>query len=306
MDIAITGASGLIGRALATDLQRDGHRVVAVSRNPAALRGLDALGWDPATARIDRVGFEGIDAVVHLAGAGIGDHRWTDAYKREIRESRELGTRLLAETLASLQRPPPVLVSGSAIGYYGDRGDEVLTEQSPPGEGFLAEVCIRWEAAAAPATEAGIRTAFIRTGIVLSAEGGALAKLLPLFRLGLGGRMGSGRQWWSWISIADEVRAIRWLIDHDLSGPVNLTAPTPVTNAAFTKVLASVLRRPAVFPVPAFAPRLLRGAELADELLFASQRVEPAVLAGSGFTFSAPDLEGALRDILDRRKEAGR
>jgi hypothetical protein len=301
MDIAITGASGLIGRALTADLERDGHRVVAVSRSSGG-PGEGILVWDPPAGRIDRAGLEGIDAVVHLAGAGIGDHRWTDAYKREIRESRAQGTRLLAETLAGLQRPPSVLVSSSAIGYYGNRGDEVLTEQSPPGEGFLAEVCVDWEAAAAPAAAAGIRTAIIRSGIVLSTDGGALPKLLPLFRLGLGGRMGRGRQWWSWISIKDEVRAIRWLLDHDISGPVNLTAPGAVTNATFTRVLGSVLHRPAFLPVPAFAPKLLRGAELAEQLLFFSQRVEPAVLTASGFSFAAPELETALRDILDRKE----
>jgi uncharacterized protein (TIGR01777 family) len=296
--VVITGSSGLIGSALAASLRRDGHRVVGLVRR--APTGPDELQWDPTAGTIDRAGLEAVDAVVHLAGAGIGDQRWTDDYKRTILESRTRSTALLASTLAELERPPSVLVSGSAIGIYGDRGDEVLTEQSPPGTSFLADVVQRWEAEAAPAVDAGIRTPFIRTGIVLSPDGGALPKLLPLFKLGVGGRMGSGKQWWSWISLPDEVAAIRFLIDGDLDGPVNLTAPEPVTNAEFTRVLARVLHRPAVLPVPAFGPKLLRGAELAQELLFASQRVIPEVLQGASFPFAHPDLESALRALLGR------
>jgi len=303
MDIAITGSSGLIGRALTAALVADGHRVVRVVRRPPE-PGEDALRWEPREGTIDRTGLEGLDAVVHLAGAGIGDRRWNEDYKREILESRTRSTALLASTLAGLERKPAVFLSGSAIGYYGDRGDEVLTETSPPGHSFLADVVVQWEAEAAPAADAGIRTALLRTGIVLSVDGGALTKLLPLFRLGLGGRMGSGRQWWSWISIADEVGAIRFLLDHDIAGPVNLTAPGPVTNATFTKVLGRVLGRPTVLPVPAFAPKLLRGAELAQELLFASQRVEPTVLEAHGYRFVHPDLETALRELLDRPRVA--
>ena len=299
MDIAITGASGLIGTALRASLEADGHRVVPVVRRPVG-DGERAVRWDPAAGTIDRAGLEGLDAVVHLAGAGIGDKRWSDDRKREILESRSKGTALLADALAGLERKPPVLVSGSAIGYYGDRGDEVLTEQSTPGDIFLSEVCVAWEEAAAPAIEAGIRVPFARTGIVLATQGGALAKTLPLFKLGLGGKMGSGRQWWSWISLADEVAALRFLIDHDVTGPVNLTAPEPATNAHFTKVLGHVLGRPTVLPVPAFGPRLLLGAELADQLLFASQRVEPTVLEAAGFTFAHPDLDTALRAVLGK------
>jgi uncharacterized protein (TIGR01777 family) len=296
--VAITGSSGLIGGALGASLRGDGHRVVRVVRRPPA--GPDELRWDPDRGTIDRARLEGVDAVVHLAGAGIGDHRWTDEYKRTILESRTRSTALLAATLAGLDRPPSVLVSGSAIGVYGDRGDEVLTEQSPPGTSFLADVVRRWEAEAAPAVEAGIRTPLIRTGIVLDPDGGALPKLLPLFKLGLGGRMGSGRQWWSWISLPDEVAAIRFLIDGDLEGPVNLTAPAPVTNAEFTRVLARVLHRPSLLPVPAFGPKLLRGPELAQELLFASQRVVPEVLGKASFPFAHPDLETALRALLGK------
>jgi uncharacterized protein (TIGR01777 family) len=263
-------------------------------------RSDDEIRWDPAAEQIDAPALEGVDAVVHLAGAGIADKRWTPARKREILESRTAGTALLAGTLAKLDRPPEVLVSGSAVGWYGDGGEAVLTEQSPPGAVYLSTVCEAWEAAAAPATGAGIRTAFARTGIVLTPKGGPLAKLLPLFRLGLGGRMGGGREWWAWISLTDEVRAIRFLLDHDVSGPFNLTAPAPVRNAELTKVLARVLGRPALVPVPSFGPKLLLGADLADQLLFLSQRVEPKALTEAGFTFEHPDVETALRAELGR------
>jgi uncharacterized protein (TIGR01777 family) len=298
MDIAITGASGLIGHALTSTLRAAGDRPIALVRR-SVRPGEDAIEWNPAEHRIDAASLEGIDGVMHLAGAGIGDRRWTDEYKREVLGSRTGPTQLLAETLAALERPPRVLVSGSAIGYYGDRGDEVLTEQSSAGQLFLSEVCLAWEAAARPAVDAGIRVAFARTGIVLDAHGGALPKLLPLFKLGLGGRMGSGRQWWSWISIVDEVATLRWLLEHDIAGPANLTAPQPVTNGEFSKILGHVLHRPSVFPVPSFGPKLLRGAELAHELLFASQRVHPVALESSGFAFAHPDLESALRAVLD-------
>ncbi|MCU0270279.1 MAG: TIGR01777 family oxidoreductase [Acidimicrobiales bacterium] len=303
MDIAVTGSSGLIGTALCRALERDGHRVRRVVRR-AVRDGESAIAWDPAAGTVDAAAFEGLDGVIHLAGAGIGDKRWSEDYKREILESRTRSTDLLARTLAGLERKPSVFVSGSAIGIYGDRGDELLTEQSPPGSGFLADVVVAWEAAARPAVEAGIRVPFVRTGIVLSPDGGALPKLLPLFKAGVGGKMGSGRQWWSWISLPDELAAIRWLLDHDVAGPVNLTAPAPVTNAEFTKVLARVLKRPAVLPVPAFGPKLLRGAELAQELLFNSQRVQPSVLETEGFPFLHADLEAALRTLLERPAEA--
>jgi uncharacterized protein len=297
--IAISGASGLIGVALTRSLRLDGHDVVPLVRRPIR-DGEQAVRWDPATGTIDAAGLEGIDGLVNLSGAGIGDKRWTDAYKREILESRTTSTDLLARTIAGLDRPPTVMVSGSAMGIYGDTGDRAVTEAGPLGDDFLADVCRQWEAAAGPAIEAGIRVTFPRTGIVLSPDGGALAKLLPLFRLGLGGRMGSGRQWWSWISLDDEVGAIRWLLENEVWGPVNLTAPEPVTNAELTKVLGTVLHRPTVVPVPAFGPKLLLGGELAQSLLFTSQRVLPGVLVDRGYPFSHPTLEEALRAMLDR------
>lgn len=299
MKIAITGASGLIGSALSRSLTADGHTVVPVVRRPVG-PSETAIGWDPRAGTIDAAGFVGVDGVVHLAGAGIGDHRWNDAYKREVLESRTKGTELLTRTLASLDTPPAVLVSGSAIGIYGDTGDTAVSEDAPHARDFLASVCTEWEAAAAPAVEAGIRTAFLRTGIVLSPDGGALAKLLPLFRFGLGGRMGSGRQWWSWISLADEIGVIRWLLDNEVSGPVNATAPAPVTNAEMTRTLGSVLHRPTLLPVPSFGPKLLLGGELADALLFTSQRVLPGVLEQHGYQFQHPTLDVALRALLGR------
>lgn len=297
--IAITGASGLIGSALCTSLRAAGHTVVPVVRS-AAPGDPHAVLWDPKAGTINAAGLEGLDGVVHLAGAGIGDHRWNDAYKREVLESRTKGTDLLARTLAGLTTPPPVLVSGSAIGIYGDTGDSPVDESSPHARDFLADVCVQWEAATAPAEQAGIRVAHLRTGIVLSPDGGALAKLLPLFKLGAGGRMGSGRQWWSWISMRDEISVIEWLLHNEVSGPVNATAPTPVTNAELTKTLGSVLHRPTLFPVPSFGPKLLLGSELAQALLFTSQRVQPGVLSGHGFEFADPTLESALRAMLNR------
>ncbi len=299
MDVAITGSSGLIGTALGASLRADGHTVVPVLRRPPAAGGATDrwVAWDPAAGTIDAAGLEGIDAVVHLAGAGIGDHRWSDAHRRLVLDSRVQGTTLLARTLTGLDRPPAVLVSGSAIGYYGDRGDEVLTEASGPGSLYLSEVCTAWEAAAGPAVDAGIRVAFARTGIVLSPRGGALGKLRTLFKFGLGGRQGSGRQWMSWIGLDDEVAALRFLLDHDLAGPVNLVAPEPVTNADFARTLGSVMHRPALFPAPAFGLHLVLGRQMADELLLASQRVRPAALEGAGFSFTHPDLAGCLAAV---------
>jgi uncharacterized protein (TIGR01777 family) len=297
MEVLVSGSSGLIGTALVAKLEAAGHRPIRLVRGQATG---DAVAWDPAAGTIDRAALEGVDAVVHLAGAGIGDHRWTDAYRARIRDSRTRSTELLARTLAGLDRRPAVLLSGSAIGYYGDRGDEVLTESSGPGTDFLAEVCVAWEAATAPAEQAGIRVVHLRTGIVLSGQGGALKKQLPLFRLFLGGHFGNGRQWQSWIAIDDEVGAIVHLLDHDDSGAVNLTAPTPVTNADFAKTLGRKLGRPAVVPVPAFGPRLLLGREMADELLFASQRVQPSALEANGYGFAHPELDSALASALGR------
>jgi uncharacterized protein (TIGR01777 family) len=258
------------------------------------------VAWDPVVGTLPATALDGADAVVNLSGAGIGDHRWTDAYQRELLESRTSTTGLLARTIASVDRKPSVFVSGSAIGWYGPRGDEELDESSAIGEGFLADICRQWEAAAAPAADAGVRTASIRTGIVLSAKGGALRKQLPLFRLGLGGRFGRGTQWQSWISIVDEVRAIEHLLTAPVAGPVDLTAPHPVTNREFTATLARVLKRPAFVPIPAFGPKLLLGAELADALLFTGQRVLPTKLVASGFEFSHATLEPALRATLGR------
>jgi uncharacterized protein (TIGR01777 family) len=297
MDVLITGSSGLIGSALRPALQAAGHHPLRLVRG--ATTAPDAIGWDPKAGSIDAASLEGIDAIVNLAGAGIGDHRWTEAYKEEILESRVRTTDLLARALAGLDRKPSVLLSGSAIGFYGDRGDEELTEQSAPGHDFLAGVCVAWEAATQPAHDAGIRVAHLRTGIVLSPDGGALKKQLPLFKLFLGGRFGGGTQWQSWISIRDEVGAIVHLLEHEVAGPVNLTAPNPVTNGDFAKVLGGVLGRPSIVPVPSFGPKLVLGAELAESLLFSSQRVRSEALAASGYRFAQPDLERALHDLLD-------
>ena len=299
MDIAVTGASGLIGTKLVARLKGDGHRVVPMVRTPPR-PGTDAIVWDPAAGTIDADSLEGFDAVIHLAGEGIANKRWTAEQKRRILNSRVDGTTLLSVTLAGLNRPPSVLLSGSAIGFYGDQGDTELTEQSPHGDIFLADVCRAWEAATAVAEQAGIRVAHLRTGIVLDPDGGALGKTLGLFKLGVGGRLGSGRQWWSWIGADDEVGAIAFLLNHDISGPVNLTAPEPVTNADYTKVLGKVLHRPTVFPVPSFGPKILLGSELADQLLFTSARVIPKVLLDAGYEFVSPDLDDALRKALGR------
>jgi uncharacterized protein (TIGR01777 family) len=303
MRIAVTGASGLIGTALSAAMRADGHEVRPVTRGAAS--GPGAILWDPLAGEIDAAGLEGVDAVVHLAGASIGAKRWSEKTKREVRDSRIKGTDLLARTLAGLDPPPSVLLSGSAIGYYGDTGDEDVTETSPPGDDFFARLAVDWEAAAQPAVDAGIRTAFLRTSMVLSGSGGALGPMLPLFRLGLGGRMGSGRQWWSWISIDDEVGAIRFLLSReDLAGPVNLAAPDPITNGDMAKAIGRALHRPAVVPVPAFGPRLVLGRELADGLVFISQRIRPAVLLGAGYEYQHPDVDTALAAVLGRKGAA--
>lgn len=299
MDVVISGSSGLIGTALTTALSEAGHRPIRlVRRDPVA--GADEIRWDVEAGTIDAASLEGVDAVVHLAGAGIGDKRWTAAYKKLVLESRTKGTALLADTLAGLESKPSVFLSGSAIGFYGPRGDEVITEATPAGETFLAEVCVQWEAAAGSAVAAGIPTAFLRTGIVQTPKGGALKKQLPLFKLGVGGRFGSGKQYQSWITLDDEVGAIVHLLTAGVTGPVNLTAPEPVTNAVFAKTLGKVLKRPAVFPIPAFGPRLLLGREMADALLFESQRIMPTALESSGFRFEHPTLESGLRAVLGR------
>ena len=297
MKIVISGASGLIGTQLVTSLKSSGHEVVQLVRRSAAV---GQIMWDPKSGKLDPASLEGCDAVIHLSGAGIGDKRWSDAYRKEILDSRTATTSLLANTIASLQRKPSVFLSGSAIGIYGARGDEQLTETSAHGTGFLADVCEQWEAAAKPAIDAGVRTVFLRTGIVLSPKGGALKKLLPLFRLGVGGKFGNGKQWQSWISMDDEVASIIHLLTANVSGAVNLTAPQPVTNAEFTKVLARVVKRPAIVPVPTFAPKILLGGELADALLFTGQRVMPQALTASGYVFKHSTLESALRSLLTK------
>jgi uncharacterized protein len=299
MKVAVTGSSGLIGSALCRSLQADGHDVLRVVRG--AIGSNDpVVHWSPATGEIDAAALEAarVDAVVHLAGAGIGDKRWSDHRKQVVLESRTKGTTLLTETLAGLAHPPALLLSGSAIGYYGDRGDELLDETSSSGDLFLSEICRAWEAAAQPAVDAGMPTTFLRTGVVLDRQGGAMSRFLPLFRAGLGGRLGSGRQWLSWITIDDDVEAIRFLLDHPTPGPVNLVAPNPVTNATFTKSLGHALHRPTILPVPSFGPKLLLGPELAYELALAGQRVEPAVLSKAGFTFDHADLDEALTDLF--------
>lgn len=298
MKILITGASGLIGQALTTELKAQGHTVVAAVRRQ--VKSDDEVQWDPAKAVLSPSAFDGVDAVVHLAGAGIGDKRWTSDYKREILESRTLSTALLASTMAALATKPSVFLSGSAIGYYGATQDQKLDETSVQGEGFLADVCAQWEDAAQPAIDAGIRTVFLRTGIVLSKKGGALKKQLPLFKLGLGGRFGNGRHWQSWISINDEVKAIIHLLTSSLSGPVNLTAPEPVTNAGFASSLGSIVSRPAILPIPSFGPKILLGGELATALLFTGQRVIPSALTRDGYVFTHQTLDSALRTLLKK------
>jgi uncharacterized protein (TIGR01777 family) len=294
VQIAITGSTGLIGTALVRTLRGEGRTVLRlVRRRPAAD---DEIRWDPF-GEVDTVSLEGVDAVVHLAGAGIGDRRWNACYRQEIRDSRVEGTRTLSRALAALRDGPAVLVSGSASGYYGDTGDRTVDEDSPSGEGFLAALCRDWEAATAPAAEAGIRVVLPRAGVVLAREGGALGRLLPVFRAGLGGRLGSGRQWMSWISLGDQIAALRFLIDGDAVGPVNLTAPGPVTNAAYTAAVGRALHRPTFFAVPPAVLRLALGG-LADEGALVSQRIMPARLTAAGFRFRHPDLDTALADLL--------
>ncbi|MFR0352142.1 TIGR01777 family oxidoreductase [Streptomyces sediminimaris] len=290
--IAVAGASGLIGGSLVRSLTADGHEVVRLVRRPP--RAKDEIHWDPEDGRVDAAGLAGCDAVVNLAGAGVGDHRWTDTYKRRIRTSRVLGTTALAEAVAGLEQKPRVFVNGSAMGYYGETGERAVDESAPPGDGFLPRLCVEWEAAAAPAREAGVRTVFTRTGLVVARGGGAWGRLFPLFEAGLGGRMGDGRQYWSYISLHDEVAAIRHLIDTDgLSGPFNLTAPAPLTNREITAAMGRVLHRPTLFAVPAPVLRAVLG-EMAGDVL-GSARVLPKRLLESGFTFAFPDIEGALR-----------
>ena len=300
MKILISGSHGLVGKALVRSLVEDGHEVVRLVRRGDTVGELQ-VEWHPNQGRIDAQHLEGFTAVVHLAGESIASGRWTDEKKRSIRDSRVKGTTLLSEAIAQLSRPPAVFVSASAIGYYGNRGDEELTETSPPGNDFLASVCVEWEAATRPAVEKGIRTVITRFGVILDRDGGALAKMLPPFRMGIGGRVGDGRQWMSWIALDDVINALKFLLlDSTVHGPVNVVAPNPVTNAEFTKILGRVLSRPTFLPVPAFGARLAFG-ELADALLLSSQRVEPAVLSERGFAPYWPRLEPALQHLLKKR-----
>jgi uncharacterized protein (TIGR01777 family) len=297
MKILVSGSHGLVGKALVRSLSVDGHEVVRLVRGGGS-SGAQEVEWHPNHGTIDAAHLEGFDAVVHLAGENIASGRWSNEKKRAIRESRLKGTSLLSQTLAGLSRPPSVFLSASAIGYYGDRGDELLTENSAPGNDFLAGVCVEWENATRPAAEKGIRTACMRFGIILDAREGALAKMLPPFRMGIGGRVGDGKQWMSWIALDDVINGLKFVIaDSSVGGPVNLVAPNPVRNAEFTKTLGRVLSRPTLFPIPAFGVRLAFG-ELADALLLSSQRVDPSLLKNKGFAFSYPTLESAIRNIL--------
>jgi hypothetical protein len=299
MKVLVSGSRGLIGSALVRFLAEGGHPVTRLVRGPARPGGTE-IPWGPTEGKLDPGMLESHDAVVHLAGENLTAGRWTPERKARIFNSRVRGTRLLAETLAGLAPPPKVMVCASAIGYYGDRGEEVLTEESSLGRGFLAELCREWEAASAPAAEKGVRVVRLRTGIVLSPAGGALKKMLLSFRLGLGGRLGSGQQYMSWIALDDVLAVVlRALIDDTLAGPVNAVAPNAVTNVEFTRTLGRVLMRPTIFAVPAFALRTIFG-EMADETLLASNRVQPAKLLAHGFAFQYPELEGALRHVLGK------
>jgi len=294
--ILVSGASGPIGAALLPSLKASGCAVTRLVRGAAT--GTEQIAWNPAQP-LSPDSVSGFDAVIHLAGESIVG-RWTEAKKRRILDSRKQGTVYLAEAVAKAAQRPRVFISASAVGYYGNRGDEILREESPSGSGFLAEVCRRWEAAVQPVAAVGIRTVQMRLGVVMSADGGALQKMLLPFRMGLGGRLGDGCQWWSWVAVGDLVGAVHHVLNNDLlQGPVNTVAPTPVTNAEFTKTLAAVLKRPALFPMPSFAVRLVFG-EMGDELFLASQRVEPAKLAASGYQFQHPELRRTLEEILKK------
>jgi uncharacterized protein (TIGR01777 family) len=301
MKIVVTGSSGLIGsalvRVLSSESEGHAHQVLRLVRREASAD--DEVSWDPAAGRgpdLDRL--RGLDAAINLAGAGLGDHRWSDRYKQEIVESRTSSTRLLAEALASLDPKPAVLLSGSAIGIYGDTGDRSVDEEAPTATDFAATTARDWEAAAAAASKAGIRTVFLRSGIVLSTKGGALAKALPLFKAGVGGRLGSGRQYISWIARPDHIAAMRFLLDaDDVSGPVNLTAPNPVTNREYTKAIAAAVHRPAFFPAPTLALKAVLG-EFAGNVV-GGQRVLPQRLVDAGFEFGYPEIDAALRALVD-------
>ncbi|GAA0244614.1 TIGR01777 family oxidoreductase [Cryptosporangium japonicum] len=295
MRIVVSGASGLIGTSLVEDLRRDGHEVLRLVRREPT--GPDQLRWDPAAGRLDPAALSGADAIVHLSGAGVGDRRWTSRYKATLIDSRVDSTRTIATAAARAEKPPKVLISASGIDAYGDTGDRELREDAPFGTGFLADLCRVWEAATGPAEEAGIRVAHLRSGLVMGPSGGLMGRLKPLFKAGLGGRLGSGRQWWPWISLRDEVAAIRFLLTEDVSGPVNLVGPEPVTNAEFTAEFARQVHRPALAPVPPFALRLALG-DFADNGILSSKRAVPGVLLDHGFHFTDATLASALRYSL--------
>ena len=297
MKILVSGAHGLVGKALSAALTKDGHEIVSLVRRDRAL-GKSEVEWHPNQGLLNAEHVEGFDVVVHLAGESIASGRWNERKKTAIRESRVKGTTLLSQSLARLSRPPATFICASAIGYYGNRGDELLTENSAPGNEFLSEVCVAWEKASGAAAQAGIRTVNARFGIILDANGGALQKMVTPFRMGIGGKVGDGKQWMSWIALEDVVGGLRFVIENSsLKGPVNFVAPNPVTNAKFTKTLGDVLSRPTILPVPAFAARLAFG-EMADALLLASQRVAPTRLLESGFRFEHEELKPALKHIL--------
>jgi uncharacterized protein len=295
MKIAVTGASGLIGQPLVAHLRQQGHDVYRMVRR--ATSAPDEITWNPESGFVDLEKLAGTEAVIHLAGAGVGDHRWTDAYKKEIRDSRVNGTDTIARAIASLDPKPRVFISGSAIGFYGDTGDRIVTETNPAGHGFLADAVVAWEAAANPARDAGIRVVHPRTGLVVAGNGGAWGRMFPLFKAGVGGKLGSGKQYWSWISLRDEVGALTYLMENEsLTGPVNLTAPTPQTNAEITKVMGSVLGRPTLLAVPSIALKTVLG-EFSSEVL-GSARVLPAVLEQKDFHFQDTTIESAIRQAL--------
>ena len=293
MRIAIAGSSGLIGTALVEALRADGHEVLRLVRRPATAP--TEVTWDPYKGEIDLAALSGVDALINLAGAGVGDHRWTAKYKKTILQSRVKTTETISKAAAELK--VPVLINGSAIGWYGDTGSNEVDESAPCASGFLPDVVRQWEAATKPASDAGVRVVLARTGLVMAVKGGAWAKMLPLFKLGLGGKLGSGKQSWSFISLADEIAALKFLLTNSaISGPVNLTAPNPATNAEITKALGKALRRPTLFPAPAFALKLVLG-EFSQEVL-GSNRVLPRKLLAAGFTFAHPDIESATRTLL--------
>lgn len=298
MKVLISGSSGFIGSALSHRLSSSGHRVIRLVRHSVG-PGQDAVGWDPERGEVDAAGLEGIDGVVHLAAEGVGDHRWTERHKARVLSSRVRGTTLLAETIAGLDSPPKVMISQSATGYYGDGGDEKLTEESPQGKGFLADAAEQWETSSEPAAKAGIRVVNTRTGVVLHPSGGSLREQVSYFRLGIGATIASGRQYLSWITREDLLSAFEFLLEHDgLSGPVNVTSPNPVTNARWTRALGAALHRPTILRVPGLTMKVMFSAQMAEEMILFSQRVLPVRLLEAGFEFADPDVEVALQRML--------